>query len=258
MSAPGAPTGTYIPRVVSRNFRLDWNYAVQVVRIPTLTWAAQIIVSAPILTQFSSLLNFHHLQVILIWAAAFSFLLGYVVLLIRMPLFLRENPSFKAYQDRGNAHRWVLWAFDHNFSAFLDRPHALLETIDKGLTFRAGDPTPGPDVFGVTPTTKDFPAPTDGNLRLLKPINFNNDLYLPIYLEGDRYVLPIQQCDPNVEKREKELFWIIYTALASTRPKSRWLVWGLFVISALCFVSAIGIILFHIWTVAPGRTINYV
>lgn len=258
MKAQKAQTGTYIPRAVSPNYRLDWNYAVQVVRIPTLTLAAQIIVSAPILTQFSSLLNFHHLQVILIWASALSFLIGYVVLLIRMPLFLRENPNFKTYQDRGNAHRWILWNFDQNFNAFLDPPHALREMIDKGLAYRVGDLSPGPDVFGVTPITEDFPAPKNKSLQLLKPVNFNNDLYLPIFLDGDRYILPIQQSDPNVDKREKEIFWIIYTALASTRLKSRWAVWILFVVSAGCFIAAIGIILFHIWSAVPVRSINYV
>lgn len=255
MAAPTGSTSTHVPRAVSRYFRLDWNYAVQIVRIPTLRWAAQIIVSAPILTQFTSLLNFHNFQVALIWVAALLFLIGYGVLLARMPLFLRDNPSFKAFLERGNAHRWVLWAFYQNFDVFVDRAYVISETIDKGLSFRANDASPGLKTFSVSPI---FAAPSDKTLTLLKPVNLNNDLYLPFYRDGQRYVLPIQQCDPNVDKREKELFWVTYTALASTRPVWRAIVWLMFALSAICFAIAIGLILFYIWTAPPDRTPYYV
>jgi hypothetical protein len=255
MAAPTASTSTHIPRAVSRYFRLDWNYAVQVVRIPTLRWAAQIIVSAPILAQFTSLFNFHNSQVILIWVAALLFVIGYVVLLLRMPLFLRENPSFKVFLERGNAHRWVLWAFQQNFGAFVDPANVISETIDKGLSFRANDASAGLKAYAVSPI---FAAPTDKNLVLLKPVNLNNDLYLPFYRDGQRYVLPIQQCDPNLDKREKELFWVTYTALASTRPIWRGIVWLMFALSAVCFAIALVVIIYHILTAAPDRTPYYV
>ena len=254
MAAPTAPIFTHIPRAVSRYFRFDWNYAVQVVRVPTLRWAAQIIVSAPIITQFTSLFNFHKSQVGLIWVAAALFVAGYILLLIRMPLFLREYPSFKVFLERGNAHRWVVWTFEQNSGAFRDRANALSETIDKGLSFRADDVVAGWEVFAVSPI---FAAPNNESLKLLEPVNLNNDLYMPFYRDGQRYVLPIQESDPNLAKREKELFWIIYTALASSRPVSRFFVWLLFVLSALLFAIAITVIVYHIWTAPPATTPNY-
>jgi hypothetical protein len=76
-------------------------------------------------------------------------------------------------------------------------------------------------------------------------------------LRGLRYVLPFQEADPDVAKREKELFWIMYTEGAKCRRYSRFSVWLLFFVAASLFTAAILIIIYQMWASVPKPIIRY-
>lgn len=225
----------YRPKPVSNWFRFDWNYTLRIIKIQYFRWLAQIAISTPLLAPVLPMLDFQRPQVQLLWGGGASFLIGYMLLKWRAPPLLREYSSYKEFEDRGHAHRWIVWLLQEHVPFFDDPLQVMRETIDKGLSVATRTLGVPPGAYAVAPI---FPAPAAPGLVIFRPINLNNDIYLPFHLDGERYVLPVQEADPHVKDREKELFWVIYTECASSRRVSRALVWFWFLAAAVLVTSA--------------------
>jgi hypothetical protein len=234
----------YVPSTVSRYFRLDWNYALRVVRIRWFQLAAQLVISTPLIAQFAPLRALNEPRVWALWVSSGFFLLGFVVLRLRAPIFIQEYRNYKEYADFGHSHRWILWQFQLSLAVFRRPELVLQETIDKELSLPAGMQLTEIGKYDVTPF---FGAPS--NLAFdARPVNLNNDLYFPFWLNMQRYVLPIQEFDPRMRDRERELFWIIFTYGATARPVARFVVWTLFLLAGISFTIAAVMIGYKIFT----------
>jgi hypothetical protein len=58
---------------------------------------------------------------------------------------------------------------------------------------------------------------------------------MPIWLYGKRFVIVMQENDPALKDKIKELFWILLTQCAKERPYSRIFFWALLGISGFLF-----------------------
>jgi hypothetical protein len=75
------------------------------------------------------------------------------------------------------------------------------------------------------------PPPPEVDMSVLHPINANRDLYIGIWIDGCRYVMTLQEDDPKLVEKVRELFWIMITNLLSSRKSSRIFVWLLYTLS---------------------------
>jgi hypothetical protein len=72
---------------------------------------------------------------------------------------------------------------------------------------------------------------TTDRIQVFQPVNANRDLYLPLIIDGKKFVLPMQEADPCLDSKQKELFWILLTECAKSRPISRAIVWFAFAVA---------------------------
>jgi hypothetical protein len=62
---------------------------------------------------------------------------------------------------------------------------------------------------------------------------------LPIKVGNEKLVLPMQESDPELSLKQKELFWILLTQCAKERPISRTFVWLFFGASGLLYLVTV-------------------
>jgi hypothetical protein len=212
----------YTPRPVSKYFRFDWNFAFQIARAPYIKWVSRIVFSTPFIAPFLPVLQLDRPQVRLLWLASTLYLLGLLILWFGAPPIIREYRHYKAYKAFGHSHRWIVWYLNNHLRVFQDPCQVMAETVDKGLSMPVQTADIGRRTYGVTPITA---PPSNTAFQTFPPINLNNDIYLVFYLNNRRLVLPMQESDPALDNREKELFWIIFTDCASARRKARIAFW---------------------------------
>jgi hypothetical protein len=224
------------PPTVSRWYRFDWQYAVDVASVSLFQQAASLI--AVILTILSSssgiFLSLPSAKstaapLWFLWGASVAFLLASVLLYLRCPKFVREYRDFGQYATRQHSHRWILWEFYNNLESLAGWEGVVRETSSKGLTTDA-EHLPQEVLKQLD---KDFLAPPTGKVRVFKPANIDRDLYLPIHIDGRKLVISMMETDTDLQKREKELFWILYSQAAHERPVWRTVFWVLMAIAAI-------------------------
>lgn len=150
------------------------------------------------------------------------------------PQFIREYRDFGQYAARQHSHRWIVWEFYHNLKRLSGWRSIVLEASPKGLTveIRALDTEIGKRLM------QEFGNVAEEEPQVFAPVNIKRDIYLPIYVNGRKLALPMREDDPGLSKKEKELFWILYSQAAKERPMLRityWLLIGL----ALLLVTAV-------------------
>jgi hypothetical protein len=228
-------SGGYRPRPVSRFFYLDWAFALRIVKFEIIKWLSPLLFATGITARYFPIMRFNLPQVFLLWAASASFLIGYLILRFRAPRFLQEYKHFKEYQDFSHSHRWIVWQIHIQSTALQSAADLLRETIDKGLSLDTSSISKGA-VYRVCPLV---PQAIDSKPKMYEPINLNNDIYLVFDLDSKRYVLPVQESDPALDSRQKELFWTLYTACTTARPLARVMFWA-FILAAIVFLISAG------------------
>jgi hypothetical protein len=225
---------TFVPPVVSRRYRFDWQYAVDVSRIPVLSTATTVIAVMPLLLStkaFISLLGGSiPLALLLLWPASLSFVLAWVLLYLRCPKFIREYRDLGQYKERQHSHRWIVWEFHNNLESLAGWENIVRETFSKGITCELKEIQ---DPEASAEALKQFTARTAvDSVKVFTPINVKRDIYLPILCDGKQWVLSLREDDQKIEAKEKELFWILYSQAAKERPVSRTIFWILVCIAA--------------------------
>ncbi len=227
---------TFVPPAVSRWYRYDWQYAVDVSSVSLLQEAALLISLTPIIisissTVFPSLRGMDSIPVPLwlLWGASVAFVLAWGLLYLTCPKFIREYRDFGHYALRQHSHRWIVWEFYNNLESLSGWESVVRETSPKGLTTEIEHlPEDLIQRLGA-----DFAVPATEQLRVFRPVNIDRDIYLPIHIDGKKLVLPMVENDPALRQKEKELFWILYTQAAKERPVSRTIYWILIGIAVL-------------------------
>jgi len=231
--ASAGPDGRGL-RPVSEWFRLDWQYILKTGRLPGLKPAAFVLAAMPAVTDIFKIVHLGTIGFWLIWGAGIASLLALAVTQLRCPALVREYRNFNDYNKVGHAHRWIIWLFYLNRKDYNNAGAVIRETVTKGLTFRA-DALLTNSEFAACPIML---SPTSV-VSMLAPVNLNRDLYIGIWVDGCRYVLALQENDPKIAIKTKELFWIINTNLFSSRKRSRIAIWFLYIISLALFVVAL-------------------
>src|SRR5712692_5010163 len=190
---------TFIPPGVSRWYRYDWQYAVDVSSASLLQEAALLISLTPIIISISKAI-FPSLGVVdsipvplwLLWGASVAFVFAWALLYLTCPKFIREYRDFGQYALRQHSHRWIVWEFYNNLESLSGWESIVRETSPKGLTTEA---TQLPKDL-IARLGADFAAAATGQLKVFKPVNIHRDIYLPIHADGKQLVLPMLENDP--------------------------------------------------------------
>jgi hypothetical protein len=228
---------TFVLRPVGNYFRLDWNYALRVVSVPSLRPASTIIAVMPIVEQIFPRLGIHYGNLWVLWTASVFFLAGYAILKLRAPAFIKEYQHYSQFKERGHSHRWILWQFV-NARKYLSNWNDLLEeSILKLLTYPTDQQNP-PSVCCLSPIFPNSKQSTN-RIDVFPLVNANRDIYLPMIIDGRKFVLPMQETDPCLENKQKELFWILLSGCAGARPISRAIVWFAFGVALILFAGSV-------------------
>jgi hypothetical protein len=225
---------TSVLRPVGRYFRLDWNYAIRVARFPALRPASLIIAFMPILQQIAPILKIEMQNMWLLWIASLIFISALLVLRARCPGFIQEYQYYSQYAAVGHSHRWIVWLFCNNLESLADKISAIRETIEKHIALPC-DFSFDLDVCRLCPL---FSASTEA-IIVNPAVQDGRDIYVPIGVDGLRFVLPMQESDPNVEQKQRELFWILLVHCGRQRLVARTVVWSLFAVAGFCFVVSV-------------------
>jgi hypothetical protein len=153
------------------------------------------------------------------------------------PNFIREYRDFGEYDARKHSHRWIIWEFYHNLKRLSGWKSIVKETSSKGLTI-AVDELPRQIIEHLPPEF--IQGESIDELKVFSPVNIDRDIYLLITTDGNKLALPIREADPELAKKERELFWILYSQAAKERPVLRGMYWALVGTAvALLFGSAL-------------------
>jgi hypothetical protein len=124
-----------------------------------------------------------------------------------------------------------VWEFHNNLSSLEGWKNVARETHFKGLSYQASQ-RESYETYRFCPLFKCSPT-ADSDVIAFTPVNANRDIYLPICLDGQRFVLALQEDDPKLAEKEKELYWILYTQAAKERPITRFFYWLLVTVAVL-------------------------
>lgn len=107
--------------------------------------------------------------------------------------------------------------------------------LPKGLTVDVGK-LPGELAQRLGAEFGDISTET---LKVLRPVNIDRDIYLLILADGKQLALPMREGDPDLPKKEKELFWILYSQAAKERPIRRVIYWILIGVAVLLVILTV-------------------
>ena len=170
-----------------------------------------------------------------LWTGSVCFLLGSIILKIRMPSFIQEYQSYSQFEGRGHSHRWIVWEFYNNLHSIAARDYIVRETKEKLISIPCNEPVDF-DVCRVSPI---YGPPSGRPVQITKPLQVGRDIYLPLRVDNQKLVLAMQESDPSLALKQKELFWILLSQFTKERPVSRAIVWILFAIAGSTYVAAV-------------------
>jgi len=225
---------------VSRYYTYDWQFAATVGHLTLLRSAALVIAIMPIILELSrgafGVSWPVPLSLWLTWLSSIFYLFCWLILYIRCPSFIKQYGNFGDYSKRQHSHRWILWELYNSRCVITALPDVISETIQKGIAKYAYEKDDD-CIFAACPLFKQNSVAQ--NFAIFPPVNMNRDLYIPVVLDRQRVVLSLQERDPELPNKEKELFWIILTRLTKERIRSRVAFWALAHISGIAFICSI-------------------
>jgi hypothetical protein len=115
-----------------------------------------------------------------------------------------------------------VWEFHNNIESFQAWKTIVRETLEKGIAIES-DGSNVPQGLALCQSFWQTAGPAE--VKLFEPKNFDRDICLPIHYFGKRLLLLLQEDDPKLKEKEKELFWILYSQAAKERRISRILFW---------------------------------
>lgn len=237
----------FSPPQVSRHFRYDWQYAVASSRLPLLRPASLVIALMPLLPSFSSIVFSKSAVSVptsfwVTWFASVAFLASWSIIQLRCPKLIREYRDFGEFASQQHSHRWIVWLFYDHLRTSASLEPLIREALLKGVALKTTAFTT-PEEFRVCPylvrsksgaQRLPFGEPMNPvGCEVLHPLNIGRDLYLPAHCDGQRVLIFLQEDDPKLSQKEKELFWILFTKTTKERPSSRLAFWLLFFASVL-------------------------
>ena len=220
---------SFVPKPVSKWFFLDWQYATDISRLPLVRTATLIIAFFPLLFALGLKAESIPFRFWLFWVAAVLFIAAWTILYIRCPTFVKEYRDFGQYKLRRHSHRWIVWEFSNNIESFEGKKYVVDEISFKDLCDDGVIKQTQIDQLLFDSSAEKI---ENKSVVVLRPVNHKRNIYLPFYADGVARVLSFEEDDPLLDKKEKELFWILFTQAVKERPYSRAVFWTLTGISA--------------------------
>lgn len=218
----------YMPPKVSRWYRYDWQYGVDIVRRPFLRAASLIISLMPIFVLITSDQAKGFLAVPdsiwLAWGAAVSYVVAWGLLHCACPKFIREYRDYGEYRKREHSHRMIIWEYHGNIKKEKTWRAVVKEALEKGVAVNFDSLTKRSAVLAGQVFLGESPKQ---GMHIYGPINLERDIYLPVVKDGERIALLTEEQDPLMRWKEKELFWILYSKVAKEGANARTIFWVL-------------------------------
>lgn len=189
----------------------------------------------PILLSVDNIVSLPISNFWVLWWAALFFLIAYVLLRLSAPAFVQDYQYFSQFYDQKHSHRWIVWQFEKNLRIVPDVKYLLAETVRKEISFLASSKLPQ----NICRHDQQFPASAGNEVEVYAPNNVGRDIYLPFRMDNKKYILPMQEDDPALEQKQKELFWILLSALGSSRVVLRQAFWLLMAAALSLFAYSV-------------------
>lgn len=161
----------------------------------------------------------------LLWFAAVSYLISYLLYSIFCPGFIKTYNNYKEYKEYQHSPRWLVWLFQ---SCIKDKSQIqkLIERLDEKK---------------YLVKTPNSPNPTGANQNSI-PIVGEKQTVLTFYWNSNKYELGMPRLDnagnfdkSATEVAEQEIFWEIFGRFSSTNKIALFTVSLFFSISVLLF-----------------------
>lgn len=106
----------YIPPTVSERFRYDWQFAVDMSKLPLLRPASIVIGFMPLITRASQPIFGVHVAHIpqsawVMWWSSVFFIGSWLIIRIRCPHLIQQYRHYGEYSKENHSHRWIVWLF---------------------------------------------------------------------------------------------------------------------------------------------------
>lgn len=253
---------------VANNFRSDWQYIITASRMTSALSLVTLFSVLAVVTKITDLLNLGTAAVYTLLISSVLYFVAIGIIKWRAPAFLQDFQDYKAYEDKKNSHRWILWEFYFSLAKLKHGFSLLPESIDKQLSFESRTvkrkQCPVIPLYIGEHLEKELTiSPRSGpkstyQMTAYKPVNFGRDLIMAFTLEKDqimtRYILPMREDDPKCEQKCKELFWIIFTEAAKENKFSRMIAGTLIRMSMFLFAFALVLAVYHSLTMTGAPT----
>jgi hypothetical protein len=221
---------------VSDWFGFDWQYIVDLLRIPFVKEASSVIVAMPALANVGLLERLLGREVPhsvwATWVAALLYIGFFVLGYLSCPRFIKEYRDFSEYQKRSHSSRFIGWelskAFnEHNAVALYD------ELEEKGLAKAT-------NVTHQQLQMSDLPTKKHGAVVVYGPNNLGVDLYT--YFVKNGRVLELKLTDEAIDPSDttqRNLFWVVFSGFAKSRTLWRFFTWVLFWLAVVAYIIAL-------------------
>ena len=236
---------TYL-NLVNTEYRKDWQFAMDVMIKPIVKPATSVIFIVPILLGILNIEIFNGVEfpfqlpltLWLSWASAILYLIALTIYRVYCPKFIQEYRDFGQFSKREHSHRWIVWEFYYNIIKY-ETWELLRESYDKNISLEAD----------INEINEYFNSKIDekAKIDMLKPKVEERNIILPFKLENNKkYLLKISEEDNELNEKEKELFWILYTSLTKQNETARTWFWR---VIFLMISSVSLIVIFNIFKV---------
>lgn len=220
-------SNSYSPPPVSKHYRFDWQFAIELSRVTGLRFLSILFLVIPIIIGINEATSLKIPDLLYVSAASFFF--AVLIILFRSPRFIQEYSDYGKYLERKNSHRWIVWQLYTYLDALEDWGGVIRETVSKGLSVKVGSIADEQIREKILDALEGFRS--EDALVAAVPIIVQRDIYLPFIIDQADYVLFMKEDEETLEKKEKELFWIIFTAAAKQYKIARAICWVFIVIA---------------------------
>lgn len=219
----------FTPTPVSKYYFYDWQYAAGI------AGSTGVLLIPVLFLLLSSIIDVQKAGLLVIPRplafAAVVFVDALLCVYLFCPRFIREYRDFGQYRAKIHSHRWIVWEFYNNLSTLAGWGQIVKETVAKGISQELSQFPDGEIKIALTTIMESNQG--EDTITIYKPQNFNRDIYLPIQLEDQKVILFLEEDDPKLPEKEKELFWILFSQAAKEKPYARVMFWILFFLAII-------------------------
>ena len=110
------------------------------------------------------------------------------------PRSVQEYRDYGEYRKREHSHRWIIWEIYNNIERLSGWHELISESLAKGIADQLNNLT-AQERAEISPKLS---TNTQDGVRLVKPVNYLRDIYLPVERGAERLVVLMREGDPDL------------------------------------------------------------